>query len=69
MHMRLPYNLIHAMLTLVVSTPARMAEEEESFDKRESDGGVRFALFVWWEELEFWEEFFLVLDDIKCKIR
>jgi hypothetical protein len=42
-----------------------MAEEEESFDKRESDGGVRFAFFVWWEELEFWEEFFLILDELR----
>jgi hypothetical protein len=53
--------LVHAMLSLIVTTPASMTQQEECFYVRQANVCFRFTLFGRWEELELCDEFLLVL--------
>lgn len=53
--------LVHAMLSLIVTTPASMTQQEECFQVRQANVCFRFTLFGRREELELCDEFLLVL--------
>ena len=55
------HDLVHPMLALVITAPARMAEKEEGLHVGQADRSVWLALLVLRKELERFEELFLIL--------
>ncbi len=53
--------LVHAMLSLIVTTPASMTQQEECLYMRQANVCFRFAHFGRWKKLELCEEFLLIL--------
>jgi len=59
--MRNPDDFVYAMLALIVTTPASVAQEKKGFDVYKADSRISFALFSWREELKGFEKLLLIL--------
>jgi hypothetical protein len=60
--MRRAYDLVDAVLALVLTAPPGVAQQQQRLDVRQPDLRVGLALLCRWEELEQFRDFLLVLE-------